>query len=1138
MRIESGGERPRENRSREEILLRILETPPAERARRLEELCAGDDELEAEISRILELTGDAALALGLLTSGPDEILPVEESAPPRAIGPYSILRKLGDGGMGTVFLAEQGEPLHRQVALKVIRHGMARTAEVLARFRLELKLLAGMSHDGIAKVFDAGSTPAGEPYFAMELVDGERITEYADSRSLSTGARLRLFLQVARAIEYAHSQRVVHRDLKPSNVLVSEQGGEPRAKVIDFGIAKALDAGASGAFTTLTGRRFLGTLCYASPEQLFGTERSDERTDIYSLGATLFELIVGEPPFSGKDDVDLFQRRMSAPVPSLRRFDRKVSVDLDTVVAKAMATDPSNRYATVGDFALDIARILEGRPIEARRPSVPRRVFRFAGRHRRAVVASALAIAACAAIAVPIAYRLASEIESRANEVRDGERKLARVRYLGDLIEAGKAADEGERERARDLVAARAWDEATAAFRGFELYYLGRRLHLDVPALELSPNALSRWLFLPDGRSIARIDESFGSEPSVVSSLELDGERFGSLRWSRPVDVRACEFTLDPDRTLIELASCSSRWVHEVDVETGEVRFHDPKRQATAISYSPNGRLLAMASGAPIMHISRVGDSVPFARWEADEKAWGAARQGFTGDGRRFVTLNGDSLRVWRIPTGEEIDRLARPLEELPLLASVTLQPVPTDLAIAGDRIVVAHEAGGISVRSAETLAPLVEASIHEGVVRTIAVAPALNAIASGGDDGTIRISRLEDLAPVATYVTPSNRVEQLAWSLDGKLLASSESDGFGRLWPLDDLRPPVVDLTHSSLFWDAAFAADGSLITEDGEIAFASWDAERARRSGKLASTLSVQGKPWSAPGNVSEMSQLDPRGELAAVSTPRNSVEMLSLAAPGAPESGASAELDPFADPVYGMGFSPDSQLFAASATAFHHPGCDTRLRVWKREPGAKTPATWERILDVESSVASRRIVVLPRADLIVHGGRYGTPVEFRALSSGVLLSSAGDVSFVADMVPSRDSRYLAMLFESGRFELWLIAGIERGRSPPRVLSSTAHPERVQALAFFPNGRELATGTVGGPVRLWRLIEEGGSLELMPSIELSVPAGEVKALATSADGRTLAAVGGALDDSSGWTRIWYGLRDGELDEPERSSR
>jgi non-specific serine/threonine protein kinase/serine/threonine-protein kinase len=337
---------------------------------------------------------------------------------PERIGPYRILQLLGEGGMGAVYEAEESGPVRRRVAVKVV-HAGPYSRDVTARFEAERQALALMNHPGIAKVFHAGATDTGEPYFTMELVRGLPIGEYCDSHRLSINERILLFIDVCRAVQHAHQKSVVHRDLKPSNVLVTEQDGVRQPKIIDFGVAKALGQQLTEhALVTLTGTA-VGTAAYMSPEQADTTMDVDTRSDIYSLGVMLYELLVGALPFEpAKGGIHMFLARIASrqtdpPTPSAKvsgeiesgavAFSRRTNVkrlrwdlsgDLDAIVMMAMHPDRSLRYPSAASLAEDLRRHLDDQPVIARQSGTRDRVVKFIRRHRIGVASTAIVVSA------------------------------------------------------------------------------------------------------------------------------------------------------------------------------------------------------------------------------------------------------------------------------------------------------------------------------------------------------------------------------------------------------------------------------------------------------------------------------------------------------------------------------------------------------------------------------------------------------------------------------------------------------------------------------------------------------------------------------------------------------------------------
>jgi serine/threonine protein kinase/tetratricopeptide (TPR) repeat protein len=392
---------------------------PSERAAYLARACAGNNVLRRDVETLLDAHERAGQFLELrqlaATADRDQI-PAPEG-PGATIGPYRLLEPIGEGGMGTVFLAEQAQPVRRKVALKVIKPGMD-TNQVIARFEAERQALALMDHPSIARVLDAGATEGGRPYFVMELVPGIPITDYCDREQLAITQRLDLFVLVCRAVQHAHQKGVIHRDLKPSNILVTLIDGAAVPKVIDFGVAKATGASLTDRTLFTACGQLIGTPQYMSPEQ---TEPSgvdiDTRSDVYALGVLLYELLTGTTPLEREtlrtatfDEVRRIIREEEPARPSTRlsalgaklttvsanrnadprRLGRAVRGELDWIVMKALEKDRRRRYETASHFAADLLRYLGGKPVEACPPSAWYRFSKYVRLHRAALTTAAL----------------------------------------------------------------------------------------------------------------------------------------------------------------------------------------------------------------------------------------------------------------------------------------------------------------------------------------------------------------------------------------------------------------------------------------------------------------------------------------------------------------------------------------------------------------------------------------------------------------------------------------------------------------------------------------------------------------------------------------------------------------------------
>jgi serine/threonine protein kinase/tetratricopeptide (TPR) repeat protein len=437
----------------EDLFAGALAMPAAERSGYIARACADDSAALGRLTALLDSFDDAVNFVAERC--------VEQ------IGAYRLLRELGEGGCGIAYLAEQLTPVKRHVALKIIKPGMD-TKSVVARFEAERQLLALMDHPNVAKVFDAGSTPAGRPYFVMELVRGIRVTDYCEQLHLSIAERLQLFVQVCQAIQHAHHKGVMHRDIKPSNVLVTMHDGLPVVKVIDFGIAKATQGPMSEQTLHTAVDQFIGTPAYISPEQTDHSQRNvDTRSDIYSLGVLLYELVTGHTPL---DTHELLQssaeemRRLvreeepltpSARLKSLARSAKDVQGDLDWIVMRCLEKEPVRRYQTVNDLLLDLQRHLHHETIVARPPSVAYTLRKFARRNRTmfaAMLAAAIFIFAFAVNTSIQARRVAGEQARVEQERQRGEKVAEFMLETLSKTEPFGYAETGRPENAKELL--------------------------------------------------------------------------------------------------------------------------------------------------------------------------------------------------------------------------------------------------------------------------------------------------------------------------------------------------------------------------------------------------------------------------------------------------------------------------------------------------------------------------------------------------------------------------------------------------------------------------------------------------------------------------------------------------------------
>lgn len=1118
----------------QEIFARAIELDSTtERSEYVERECGDQAELRREINELIEAYQNAGdfLRVDGDPTGLDETghhvadyttLPIGSS-----IGQYRIGRVLGEGGFGVVYDAEQRGPVRRAVAVKVIKPGMD-TREVLSRFDTERQTLALMNHPNIARVFDVGSTESGRPFFVMERVDGRPITDYCDRARFGIHQRLELFCDVCNAVQHAHQKGILHRDLKPSNILVTEFDGNPVAKVIDFGVAKALESNEDPQTAVTRLDQMIGTPLYMSPEQANSPVDIDTRSDVYSLGIVLYELLAGRTPFSRSrlQQADLAElrrilREEEPPKPSSRvsslgavdgvrpskqddvsRLKSTLRGDLDWLVMKAIEKDPDRRYRTVDALSDDIKRYLAREPISAGPPTRRYRISKFANRHRAALVFSAMivtsliggaAIATWQAIRATTAEQLARdrlksvgrEQEKTAAALRQAETAEAEQRRLRVLAEQRDLLS-------RQLVYASDIRLASQALHDGDLRGFIDQLNRQLPQAQGTDLRGFEWWFLRDLGIAQHADVESVRSGTCLVRFANDGRYLVTGHYNGKIRLYDAD-TLQPRRTL-----------------SGHNSF------ANGIDVSPDGTTLASVGDDHLIRFWDLESGRETGSVEADEghvhRVWYAL------DGE-LILSSGEQpeVKLWDPLKLEIIDRFDG-------YATSPNHGIKNRLVCSPDRrrCVAADQYETARVYDLKTREVICKLDVGPpGYIRCLQFSPGGRLIAGGRVNQEITLWDADTGRVLQRFHGHLDDVQDIAFHPDGNLFASSDKSGIVRTWRLSNIQDgenqnenvvrnwPESFVAHDDRIWSLDFSPDGeTLVTGCRDGTIRSWTAKPLLRHATGASYLELQAvwidnhqlivtgeghlAFWDLTTNTKQLGEVfSDRIQSIAVSHDGKQMatghELGKVRVWDVASQSVTQEFEQHTGTVHAL-------TFASNGTWLISCGEDGRVIRWDLDRGT------HRLLHRFDSHC-KSVALSPTDQTLAAAVQNDIYVLDLTDVNRPPIRITGHQNSVDSMVFSPDGGSLASASDDRTIRIWDMAD----RSSRHVIY--AHNSKIESIAFSPDGKTIASGDKEGNVAFshvetGRLLCRVNLLDQWNDLETSLEAPWISDLKFSPDG------------------------------------
>jgi len=992
--------------------------PPA-RAAYLAAACGADTVLLRRVQRLLSAFEKSGAFLEEPPAGcridPDSIISEFSEGPGERIGRYKLLEKIGEGGCGTVYMAEQEEPVRRRVALKVIKLGMD-TRTVVARFEAERQALALMNHPNIAHVFDGGATRTGRPYFVMELVRGMPITTFCEQENITTVQRLNLFVLVCQAVQHAHQKGIIHRDLKPSNILVTVNDGVPVPKVIDFGIAKATGQRLTDKTLFTQFHLFIGTPAYISPEQAeMSSVDVDTRSDIYSLGVLLYELMTGRTPFDGEEllrsGLEEMRRtiRDKEPLKPSTRMTREraqrpvtrvgaesvhlVRGDLDSIIMKCLEKDRARRYETANGLAADVQRHLRHEPIQARPVNALGKLQRWRRRHPSMAALSACVLLFLVLLAIGStvsAWRIAvargAEHQQRTRAESANRDLAATNQRLTDTVNLL------ELQRVEDLLQVNDSPGAVARLTAL----LRRDPSNQLAASRLISVLIHRNWALPIGEPIRHADR-------VVSArFSGDGRRLLSASWDKTAVIR--------------------------DASTGgTIATLEHEDRLSSARYSPDGARILTATAAGVVRIWNALDGVLLRSLNSSTEKLVSPE--FSPDSQSVLTVCPAALsaRIWDVASGSLKNELRETNSDV-LLAQ---------FAPDGHRIATVSESGFISIWALDSEQPIQRFDSLSRAIVVLAFSPDGARLASGDQNGTARIWNVMTGEPVSGPLLHDNVVTVAVFSPDGQFLLTGSQDNSAHLWNAASGQMIGGPLLHEGGIVSGGFSADGRVaVTTSMDNCARLWEVST--------------GKPLCQPLRHLEAvlhASFSPDGHKLVTSSWDSTIQLWSIE----PRSGRRLDMA-HQNRVTCVAFDPNRESMLSGSI-------DHTARLWNAHSGASLVPPMHHAGPVNSVAFS------PDGTRVLTASDDATAQLWDSATGLAAAPPLHHAKTVWSAVFSPDGLRVATASLDRTARVWDSA------TGQALTPAFRHPQSVSQVCFSPDGECILSACWNGTSRLWNV-------------------------------------------------------------------